>query len=144
MQFYRVMKDPELNAKFLPDYCIKNVNIREGWQILSDCGHALGYTWSTQNKEYNRYHPNTWRYWKSPRYFYDFLDHYIACLSEARERGFDKLYETYRVKLYVFTVEVLPYMSVPDLTEEQHIAKYLIHRKSKNLTEEEIETLCLI
>lgn len=144
MQFYRVMSDPELNAKFLPDYAIKSVNVREGYQILSDCGHALGVSWETQNKEYNRCHPNTWRHWKNPRAFYDFLNHYIACLSEADNRGFTKIYETYRAKLQVFIVEVLPDITVPDLTEEQHMAKYLLHRKSKHLSEEEIETLCLI
>ena len=138
MQFYKVMSDPELNAKFLPDYAIKSVNIREGWQILSDCGHALGISWKTQNKEYSRYHPNTWRYWKNPRVFYDFLNHYIACLTEAQERGFTKPYETYQYKLQVFMVYVLPYIKVPDLTEEQHMAKYLLHRKSGKLTEEEI------
>lgn len=141
MQFYRVMKDSELNAKFLPDYAIKSVNVREGWQILSDCGYALGVSWSTQNKEYNRYHPNTWRYWKNPRCFYDFIDHYIACLTEADNRGFDKIYNTYREKLHVFITEVLPDIEVPDLTEEQHMAKYLLHRKVNKLTEEEISIL---
>lgn len=56
MQFYRLHKQPEISAKMLPDYALKLVNIREGWQILSDCGHALYLSWETQNNEYNRYH----------------------------------------------------------------------------------------
>lgn len=52
MQFYRLHKQPEISAKMLPDYALKLVNIREGWQIISDCGHALYLSWETQNNVY--------------------------------------------------------------------------------------------
>lgn len=86
MQFYRVHIQPEISSKMLPDYALKSVNIREGWQTISDCGHALGLTWETQNNEYNRYHPNTWRFWKTKDMFYNLIDHYIYNIMEYNER----------------------------------------------------------
>lgn len=143
MQFYIINKDPWINAKILPDYCIKQVNVREGWQILSDCGHAIGVTWLTQNKEYNRYHPNTWRYWKNEKAFYDFIDYYIACLIECKDRfGECKLYLTYRDKLRVFMTEALPYIkNIESLTDEQHVALYLLNRKKQHLNIQDLERM---
>lgn len=141
MQFYEIHEDPWISAKSNPDYAIREVNVREGYQILSDCGHALGYSWSTQNKEYKRYHPNTWRYWKNSKAFYNFIDHYIACLSEARDRGFDKLYTTYQAKFKVFMLEVFPYMKIPDHTDQQNIIFYLLNRKIHKITPEEEQRL---
>ena len=58
MQFYIVHKDPVKNAKMLPTYALK-VNMREGWQILSDIGHRFGVSWENQCKAYNPAHPWT-------------------------------------------------------------------------------------
>jgi len=143
MQFYIIDTDPWRNSKILPDYCLKRVNIREGWQILSDCGHALDLSWTGQNKEYSRYHPNIWRYWKNSKSFYNFVDHYIACLSEYKDRyGDDKTYNTYREKLKCFVSEALSLARVPDLSEEEHIILYLSKRKSKHLTSTDYARIC--
>lgn len=147
MQFYILHKDCWKNAELLPDYCLKKVNIREGYQILSDCGHAVDLKWSTQNKEYNRYHPNTWRYWKNTTAFYDFVDHYIACLCEYKKRfGEEKTYITYRNKLRGFIYEALPYLAkyVKNYTEEQHIARYLVDRKEQHLNSKDCRNLFFI
>ncbi len=145
MQFYILHKDCWRNAELLPDYCLKKVNIREGWQILSNCGHAIDIQWTTQNKEYNRYHPNTWRYWKNSKSFYDFVDHYIACLCEFKKRfGEEKTYITYRDKLRCFIYEALPYVKIKNYTEEQPIARYLVDRKEQHLTTKDYQNLFFV
>jgi hypothetical protein len=141
MQFYQLDNDPIISSKLLPDYALKSVNIREGYQILSDCGHALGLEWTEQNKEYNRYHPNTWRYWKTKKALFNFIDHYMYNLIEYNDRfGSTKTYETYRFKFHNFVYEALPGIIKLkfDYTEEQHIALYLLDRKRKYLSNKEI------
>lgn len=144
MQFYIIHKDPEINSKYLPDYALKKVNIREGYQILSDCGHALGLSWETQNKEYNRYHPNTWRFWKTKSSFYDFIDYYTYNLMEYKARfGEDNFYTTYKIKFNIFIFHALPLISQLncDMTEEEHTMLYLVSRKTSHITVEEISRL---
>ena len=144
MQFYMLHSDPEISSKLLPDYALKSVNIREGYQILSDCSHALELEWSEQNKEYNRYHPNTWRYWKTKSSLFNFIDHYIYNLMEYKERfGTTKTYETYRSKFHDFIYEAL--YKIDNLCimegEEVHMALYLLHRKHKYLNDSDFEKL---
>jgi len=144
MQFYQLDNDPTISSKLLPDYALKSVNIREGYQILSDCGHALGLEWKEQNKEYNRYHPNTWRYWKTKRALLNFIDHYLHNLIEYNDRfGSTKTYETYRFKFHSFIYEALYLLNNVqiDKTEEQHVALYLLNKKGKYLSNEEIDSL---
>ena len=76
MQFYVIHENPKRNAELLPDYAIKNVNVREGWQILSDIGHAVGVTWEGQNKCYNINHPATRRWYRDKKTFTDFIFYY--------------------------------------------------------------------
>lgn len=91
MQFYMINKDPGISARALPDYAIFQVNVREGYQILSDIGHKFGASWKGQNKCYNPNHPNTMRYWKDVDSFLLFALHYYSCLQEytrrAKEQG---------------------------------------------------------
>lgn len=86
MQFYIIHKDPETNAKLLPEYALKRVNIREGWSIVSDIGHRFGVTWDGQNKLYNAHHPLT-RSFAHLYAFGKFCLHYEACLAAYIERG---------------------------------------------------------
>ena len=144
MQFYIINPDPDKNAALLPDYAIKSVNVREGYQILSDCGHAVFVNWSSQNKEYNRFHPNTWRHWKNKDSFYSFLAHYMACLSEYEKRfGENKTYTTYKAKFDSFLCEAfcLFHGAIYNFTDEQHMALYMLRQKDKHLTQDEKDIL---
>jgi hypothetical protein len=144
MQFYVIHPDPDKNAALLPDYAIRRVNVREGYQILSDCGHAVSVNWSTQNKEYNRFHPTTWQYWKNKDSFYTFISHYMACLSEYEKRfGNDKTYTTYKNKFDSFIVEGFSLFNgaIFNFTDEQHMALYMLRQKEKHLTESDIDIL---
>lgn len=58
MQFYIPHTDPTTAARALPTYALR-VNLKEGWQILSDLAHRFGVTWDGQNKPYNPAHPWT-------------------------------------------------------------------------------------
>lgn len=142
MQFYIIDEDPEINAKELPDYCLLKVNIREGWQILSDIGHALGVAWEGQNKEYNRYHAETRQYWKSLKNFINFNNHYMACLNEYFYR-FSK-YTVWHER-YLNSFKVATYKDLMDkldgFNKYRQIIEYLATRKAKHLTNEEIEKL---
>ncbi|MDC7221558.1 MAG: hypothetical protein PQJ59_16610 [Spirochaetales bacterium] len=86
MQFFIIHEDPKTNAAMLPDYALKQVNIREGWQILSDIGHNLGITWECQNKAYSIWHAETRRFMVNRISFYKFIFHYSACLNEYEKR----------------------------------------------------------
>ena len=88
MQFYIIDPDPATNARNLPAYALR-VNIREGWQILSDIGHRFGVKWAGQNKAYNPLHPLT-RSFSNGDAFLPFCRHYRACLEAYLTRGLGK------------------------------------------------------
>jgi hypothetical protein len=139
MQFYVIHPDPETNAMLLPDYALKRVNLREGWQILSDIGHAHDVKWEGQYKEYNRYHPNCWRWWKSRECFVKFNTYYFYCLLEYQNR-FNKptVWHDYFFSTSFHELMIALQYSIRILNEHQHTAEYIIRRKSKHLTEEEV------
>lgn len=85
MQFYMVHDDPKTSASMLPDYALKQVNLREGWQILSDIGHILGVTFEGQNKLYSTSHALT-RSLCIKTNFKTFIIHYISCCIEYLNR----------------------------------------------------------
>lgn len=86
MQFYIIDPDPGRSAEMLPDYAIQKVNVREGWQILSDIGHIHGVTWPHQTKLYSASHAKTLSLCASKLAFVEFLRNYEYCLLEYRKR----------------------------------------------------------
>jgi len=146
MQFYVLHKNPIENAKILPDYALRKVNLREGWQMLSDIGHAHNLKWDNQNKEYNRYHPNTWRWWKNKECFNLFLLYYLECCLEYQRR-FKKTnsFINQFLRFYCTNVDKLCKV-IQNMSEEESIIQYILHRKRKFLTKNEIEKLnnCIV
>ena len=141
MQFYIIHEDPKTNAKLLPDYCLKKVNLREGWQMISDIGYLYGIKWEGQNKMYNPYHAETRQYWKSPVTFRNFIDHYVTCLGEYIKRFDKKTVWHYRFTHFIgcdYYTQL--YIKIKEEPKSQ-IVKYLLDRKRKHLTEEEIKRL---
>ena len=149
MQFYILDADATTSARALPDYALKKVNLREGWQILSDCGHALGFEWEGQCREYNRYHPNTWKFWCSCEGMEMLWQHWCACLVEYERRfGRDRMAATYWAK-YEFVVGpvmrgMIETASAQPPTAAARTAAYMLARKAKHLTEDEIKRLTQI
>lgn len=86
MQFYIVHPDPRTSSRLLPDYAIKKVNLREGWQILSDIGHIFEIAWEGQNKLYSASHALTRSFCSSPESFEEFVINYDCNLIEYRTR----------------------------------------------------------
>lgn len=86
MQFYRLSEDPGINVCLLPEYALK-VNVREGWQILSDIGHIYGITWKNQNKCYSKSHPTTRFHARDWEAIKSFLEHYRYCLRYIGMHG---------------------------------------------------------
>lgn len=134
--------DPIKSAKMLPDYALFKVNLREGWQILSDIGHIFGVTWPEQNELYSESHALTRMLCSTKDRFDDFLDHYEACLVAYRVRKND-LKCTWRVKYEHFRVsnagtEIRA--RIPNC-EYESTRIYLLTNKRQHLTAQEIERL---
>lgn len=141
MQFYIVHEDPYESAKLLPDYALKKVNLREGWQILSDIGHLFGVTWEGQNKCYSSYHAKTRTFWISPDRLKYFIHHYMVYLKEYEVRFNKKT--TYHDKF----VEFLWYSFIElksklkPMTETEQDIFYLLNAKRKYISDSEYEKL---
>jgi hypothetical protein len=135
MQFYIVHPDPATSARMLPDYALKQVNLREGWQILSDIGHIHGVTWEGQNTLYSASHALTRLLCSSPSRFVNFLGNYEACLDEYNKRyGKPSPWaEKYRMFEYRwFDIhEKLP------TDEYESVRRYLLEYKADKLTDAE-------
>lgn len=143
MQFYIIDDDPIKNASLLPNYCLKRVNIREGWQILSDIGHLFNVTWEGQNKEYNPYHAETRQYWTSLQKFDYFIAHYSMCLLEYEKRYNKRtVWHDRTVNFMEFSLPKLR-MKI-DNEKGNQIVKYLLDRKLKFLTINEVQQLSKI
>jgi len=138
MQFYIVHPDPATSARMLPDYALKQVNLREGWQILSDIGHIHGVTWEGQNTLYSASHALTRLLCSSPAKFREFVDNYVHCLVEHRRR-FDKAspWESkYKAFLKAVDQIVLLEERLP-ADEYESVRRYLLEYKGDKLTEAE-------
>lgn len=140
MQFYIIDKDAKTNAEWLPNYAIKKVNVREGYQILSDIGHYLDIHWENQNKEYNKYHPNISKYYKTKEMFNLFYDCYAACAEEYRNR-FNKDHKYIAYFNYNVPTKDVFLEKIINMSDEVFTMKYLLDRKSKHLTNEYISSL---
>lgn len=136
MQFYIIHPDPAKNVELLPKYALKKVNVREGWQILSDIGHIHGVTWEGQNKLYSASHVLTRSFCQNRKEFKRFKEHYSTCVMWAGG--------SFLVKYNYFLKQALTelYKAVPEhRTREEFAIEYLLTTKAKHLTEEEISQL---
>ena len=140
MQFYIVHPDPEKSAEMLPDYALKQVNLREGFQILSDIAHIHGVTWPEQNACYSRSHALTRKLSSSRERFQRFLENYNACLTEYERRWgkcswVDKYFEFLGAGADTAISRKLP------ADEYEDTRRYLLTEKRDKLTEAEAKRL---
>jgi hypothetical protein len=136
MQFYIINENPIANAQNLPAYALRKVNIREGWQILSDVGRRFGVTWPGQNEPYNPFHSLT-RTFSNQLALMRFVAHYHACCIAYEARGFGQhMYiDAFRDFIAAGTVTVLcDALPADEYAETRH---YLRTRKAKHLTDAE-------
>ena len=138
MQFYIVDKDPLKSAELLPDYALKMVNIREGWQILSDIGHRFGFMFEGQNKHYNMYHPLT-RSFSNKEDFKILFNNYHECCLEHAKRFKKETEHILRFKSNFTQIETIAHILPKDTFEE--VRHYLTTSKRKHLTESEVERI---
>lgn len=143
MQFYILHEDPKVSASLLPGYALRRVNLREGWQMLSDIGHVHGVTWVGQNRMYSLSHAKTMSFSQTTEDFRMFLEHYEECLNVYMNR-FNRRSAwdiPFRDAKDIF-IEVL----LPLLPENRYhqTARYLLTRKKKHLTKEEISRLQVV
>lgn len=139
MQFFIIHQNPETNAKMLPDYAIKQVNVREGWQILSDIGHNLGVEWEGQNKPYSVWHAETRRFMVNREAFLRFVTSYEYCLDEYFLR-FGKtisFHDKYHSDLFEDSFNKMKTCIPAGRTHEQFMADYMLRGKGDKLTEAE-------
>ena len=137
MQFYIIHPDPETNVKLLPAYALKKVNVREGWQILSDIGHIHGVKWEEQNKLYSASHVLTRSFCQNQSELKRFLAHYDACVT-AVGGSFKKKHDLFNIPLILDALfSVVPV----ERTREEFTIDYLLESKSQHLTEQEYYTL---
>ena len=140
MQFYIVHPEPETNAKLLPDYAIKRVNVREGYSIISDIAHRFGITWEGQNKPYNPYHPLT-RTFSNRKAFWDFHQHYHCCCIEYERRCGATRKE---ITTYTEAIKRGKFQDIWRVLPEDAEAEtchYLLTRKAKHLSPAEVQAL---
>ncbi len=136
MQFYICHTDPIKNAELLPDYAIKQVNVREGFQIISDVCRRFDVTFDGQNKAYNPFHPLT-REFSHVESFKSFLVHYGECCNEYLRR-----FRKSRVEIECF-IHFDPKKTIKRLpsTREAENLHYLLTRKIDKLTDNEFDNL---
>jgi len=134
MKIYEI---PEMSK--LPLWALR-VNVREGWQMISDIGHAVGVTWPTQNKEYNRWHSNTRKWWIDRSKFQRLYTLFqIALFALCNKK--DKTGVTYLKKDVYFNGRFVFDKLPKNRTAQQHEVLYILERKSKNMSEEERQAL---
>lgn len=143
MQFYMLHPDPVTSSRMLPDYALKKVNLREGWQMISDIGHMVGVMWPQQNKTYSLSHAKTRSFATDAWEWYNLINHYDANLEEyARRYGKTSVW---RERFFVFLLgkydsfvaNLLPEKS----TRYTDDIRYLLAHKEHLLTAEEIAAL---
>ena len=137
MQFYIVHPDPHISAKLLPDYALNEVNLREGWQILSDIGHIHSVIWSGQNACFSKSHALTRQFCSRASEFGDFVCHYRACCDEyVRRYGKSN---SFIDRFFKVPVPVL-HSIVDKLPSDRYdnVRRYLLSEKRSHLTQAEI------
>lgn len=137
MQFYIIDDNPKKNVELLPAYALQKVNVREGWQILSDIGHIYNVQWSTQNKCYSKSHVLTRSFCKNLHEFMRFLVHYQACAYAVGGSYFVKFQEFMRNGKATELSNAIP----TERNNNQFVMHYLLTQKADKLTIEEKERL---
>jgi hypothetical protein len=138
MQFYIIHPDPLVSAHLLPDYALNKVNLREGWQILSDIGHILDVSWSGQNKLYSASHALTRSFCKDSRSFLNFLSHYESCLDEySFRRGEDSPYANKYLIFIGSSVTCRTIQTRLPKDEYENNIRYLLKYKSDKISVDE-------
>ena len=133
MQFYIVDEDPHVNIEVLPTYALKKVNVREGWQILSDIGHIMGVSWHGQNKAYSLSHVLTRSHCQNRVRFLRFVAHYEACVLAVGGSFLDKFKEAPIGEIA---------SAIPEERDECHFqAEYILNHKEQHLNLEEFTKL---
>ena len=146
MQFYMLHSDPVPSSRALPDYALFQVNLREGWQILSDIVHTVYGTterdacFPGQNKLYSASHALT-RQLGTKAMFVRFMRHYTANLDEYERRkgkpsAYAKKYDSF---LRNYFVTVLAYQLPADIYESAR--QYITTAKADKLTASESENI---
>lgn len=138
MQFYIVHPDPATSAKLLPDYALFKVNLREGWQILSDIGHIHDVHWAGQNRLYSESHALTRSFCSDPHTFDEFLQNYRQCLREYHKRKGVK--STYSDKFFnTFMAENCNIGIHRKIAKDKYesVRRYLVRNKKKHLSGED-------
>jgi len=140
MQFYITDSNPDRSAALLPDYALQKVNIREGYQILSDIGHKTGITWNGQNKLYSASHALTRSFMTVPS-FWEFVAHYRANLLEYEKR-FNKQ-TAWHSKFAEFHMKGCAERIAARLPGDrfEEVRRYLIDCKGDKLSEAEKERI---
>jgi hypothetical protein len=143
VQFFIIHPDFKRNAELLPDYAIIKVNVREGWQIISDIGHNLGVTWEGQNKAYSIWHAETRRFMVNRKSFQDFINHYRECLKEYTNRtGKETVFhKKFNNDSFVSAVGKIYVLLPENRTHEEFMASYLLRGKTNKLTQKEIDRI---
>jgi hypothetical protein len=133
--------DPIKSAKLLPDYALFKVNLREGWQILSDIGHIFGVTWLEQNALYSESHALTRMLCSTQERFIAFLRHYESCLLEYKTRKGIMSTWQYKYARFLFTTAAREIGKQLPNNEYESTRIYLLTTKRNHLTVAEIERL---
>lgn len=136
MQFYIIHPDPEKNVELLPEYALRKVNVREGWQILSDIGHIHDVHWEGQNKLYSASHVLTRSFCVNRERFVFFVDHYDFCVDAVGGSFADK-FIYFITQAYHSLRDKIP----EDRDEFQFAKEYLLNQKRKHLTDEDVKRL---
>ena len=143
MQFYMLHPDPVTSSKLLPDYALKKVNLREGWQMISDIGHMVGVTWPEQNKVYSLSHAKTRSFAIDGHAWINFLDHYRAnCIEYTRRYGKQSIWWVKYTLFCLKDYNVRIWQALPEEANRYHDdIRYLLAHKEHLLTAEEIAAL---
>lgn len=141
MQFYIIHPTPAISVKLLPDYALKQVNLREGYQILSDIGHIVDVHWPNQNKLYSISHALTRSFCSSIGAFNEFVINYDHCCREYYNR-FGKMIRY--MDLFSDWLDGNYFDLIVDkLPEDRYssVIQYLTTVKRDKLTADEIDSL---
>ena len=139
MQFYIINKNPETNARLLPDYAIKSVNVREGFTIICDIAHRFEVEFEGQAKPYNPFHPLT-REYSHKGSFIDFIEHFHQCCNEYEKR-FGKRRQEINCYNSTGALKFLELFYALPANREQETIHYLMTRKGDKLNNIEFDRL---
>ena len=136
-----IHEDAIISSELLPDYALKNVNIREGWQILSDIGHIHGITWEGQNKLYSASHALTRCLCSNAQSFEEFINHYDFNLFEYERRFKSKTIWHEKFVCFLGNDIYKKIQAKISHNKYQNTIRYLLEEKKDKLTSDEVARL---